>query len=132
MVEKDVWFWPAGRGTAGGTGWSEDGWSQRRILRGGSSALGVTQYAALSELITASEGSLAAGYYEVLTSTGRVLTYWDGAGFDPYPVLPTNTILPLDFRSPVWSYQFIPQALPVYTPSVDGSTIDTGSTWSLV
>lgn len=41
---------------------------------------GVTEYATIAELVTASEGSLAAGYYEVV---GQWITYWDGAVFSP-------------------------------------------------
>jgi hypothetical protein len=39
---------------------------------------GVTQYATVQELITASQGTLDAGHYEV---SGLVLTYWDGTDF---------------------------------------------------
>jgi hypothetical protein len=45
-------------------------------VEGGGS--GVTEYDTVAELITASEGSLAVGYYEVV---GIVLTYWDGTNF---------------------------------------------------
>ena len=40
----------------------------------------VTAYATVAELRTASEGSLASGYYE----TGDQIVYWDGVEFTPY------------------------------------------------
>lgn len=47
-------------------------------------------YASIAALVTASEGSLAAGYYQVTAGVPvthpqypRVLTYWDGATFEP-------------------------------------------------
>lgn len=41
---------------------------------------GVTPYASIADLVTASQGSLAPGYYEVV---GEWITYWDGAAFTP-------------------------------------------------
>lgn len=47
-------------------------------------------YASIAALVTASEGGLAAGYYQVTAGVPvthpqypRVLTYWDGATFEP-------------------------------------------------
>jgi hypothetical protein len=45
---------------------------------GGGGGGGVTEYATVAELITASQGSLAAGFYEV---PGVVLVEWDGSAF---------------------------------------------------
>jgi hypothetical protein len=57
-------------------------------VEGGGS--GVTEYATLAELITASEGSLAEGYYTVTETPPvthplypKIVTYWDGAAFEP-------------------------------------------------
>lgn len=50
---------------------------------------GVTSYATIADLITASKGSLDPGYYEVTTVPDyhpqhpRIITYWDGASFEP-------------------------------------------------
>jgi hypothetical protein len=51
---------------------------------------GVTEYATLAELITASEGSLAEGYYTVAETPPvthplypKIVTYWDGLAFEP-------------------------------------------------
>jgi len=59
----------------------------QQVVGGGS---GVTEYATLAALITASEGTLAAGYYEVTETPPvthplypRIVTYWDGADFEP-------------------------------------------------
>jgi hypothetical protein len=57
-------------------------------VEGGGS--GVTEYATLAELITASEGSLAEGYYTVTETPPvthplypKIVTYWDGTDFEP-------------------------------------------------
>jgi len=54
--------------------WSEEGWARKK---GGP---GVVAFATVSELLTASQGVLASGYYEVV---GEWITYWDGATFAP-------------------------------------------------
>ena len=65
--------------------WFDDGWVRKKGIAGPS----VTQYATVAELITASQGSLAPGYYEVTAVPAyhpqypRIITYWDGAAFEP-------------------------------------------------
>lgn len=49
-------------------------------IQSGTAGPSVTQYATVAELITASQGGLAPGYYEV---PGVWVTYWDGAVFSP-------------------------------------------------
>ena len=69
-------------------GWSDEGWGTKK---GGSGGPGVTEYASVSELVTASEGSLAPVYYEVV---GEWITYWDGSAFSPpYPNATTSSVL---------------------------------------
>lgn len=64
-------------------GWSDEGWGTKKAGGGGT---GVTEYATIAELVTASEGSLAPGYYEVPSDwPGPWATKWDGAVFSPPP-----------------------------------------------
>lgn len=55
-----------------------DGNFGARVL--GAAGPSVTQYATVAELITASQGSLAEGYYEV---PGVWVTFWNGEIFSP-------------------------------------------------
>lgn len=50
------------------------------IARKGTAGPSVTQYATVAELITASQGSLEPGYYEV---PGVWVTFWNGSTFSP-------------------------------------------------
>ena len=66
---------------------SSSQWVEALLEGGGGPS--VTQYATVAELITASQGGLAEGYYEVTTvpeyhpQYPRIITYWDGATFEP-------------------------------------------------
>lgn len=70
---------------------------------------GVTEYDTIAELVTASEGSLAPGYYEVLTvpathpQSPRVLTYWDGAQFAPQ-ISTGYESCPIDLDGKGWAW----------------------------
>lgn len=64
-----------------------DGNFGARVL--GAAGPSVVQFSTINDLITASQGGLAPGYYEVTTVPDyhpqhpRIITYWDGATFEP-------------------------------------------------
>jgi len=93
-------------------------------------ASGVTTYATVAELYD--EVGLATGYYEV-PDVG--ITYWDGVTFFPY--LPLSA--PVDLTQDVTIGYSVGVVNAVFaeplSTTIDGSTgtsIDTGSSWSVV
>ena len=66
-------------------------------VTGGGGGGGVTAYASIGALVTASEGTLAAGYYSADAPTTHpeypeVLTYWDGVNFLPRDLSPIEDL----------------------------------------
>lgn len=98
------------------------------IARKGTAAPSVTQYATVAELITASQGGLAPGYYEVV---GEWITYWDGAVFAPEysPIAPTPLVYNLAsvFNGFGTAIETHPTVLPAGDPDYS-----TSGTWVLV
>lgn len=95
----------------------------------------VTTYATVAELRTASEGSLASGYYQ----TGDQIVYWDGVEFTPYltaagtiPYIePLETLTAPAVERMANADKFVVTPDFDITTELSGLGIETGS-WSLV
>lgn len=103
--------------------------SNRQLIKpmvrkeGGPDGPSVTQYATVAELIAASEGALAPGYYEV---AGVVVTYWNGTEFSNFPIAqPKIQTRTRDYNT---TLQFASPNTPTTEPA-NGGDIDTGTAW---
>lgn len=96
----------------------------------------VVQFATINDLITASQGSLTPGYYEV---PGEWITHWNGAVFSPGVPVPSQTIgnsLPSDDGAikPVEFYAYPADngTALVHDLATYADDLESGSAWSFV